>query len=86
MADYQRLDPAKHSDFRIDEEQRTALFAERHMVNIELKEVVQAAADFPLFISKISDSSQWAVSALCGLAPPRMFFFTIISGWRNTRR
>ena len=74
MADYQRLDPAQHSELRIDEEQRAALFAERHMVNIELKEVVQAAADFPLFISKISDSSQWAVSALCGLTPAENVF------------
>lgn len=74
MADYQLLDPAIHSELRINEEQRAALFAEHHMVNIELKEVVQAASDFPLFISKISDSSQWAVSALCGLAPSENVF------------
>lgn len=69
MSDYEVLDPSRHAQLRIDEHQRTQLFTQRHMVNIELKEAVQAAADFPLFISKVADNSRWAISALCGLAP-----------------
>lgn len=69
MSDYEVLEPSRHAQLRIDEQQRTQLFTQRHMVNIELKEAVQAAADFPLFISKVADNSRWAISALCGLAP-----------------
>ena len=69
MSDYEVLEPSRHAQLRIDEQQRTQLFTQRHMVNIELKEAVQAAADFPLFISKVADNSRWAISALCYYCP-----------------
>lgn len=68
MSHFEVLSAQAHGHLRVDEPQLVGEFARRHMLNIELREAVQAASEFPLFISKVSNTNSWAISALCGLA------------------
>lgn len=74
MPHFEVLSAQAHGHIRVDEPQLVGEFARRHMLNIELREAIQAASEFPLFISKVSNTNSWAISALCGLAPGENVF------------
>ncbi|MBU3020609.1 SapC family protein [Aestuariibacter sp. A3R04] len=67
MQNFEPVNPQAHGDVRIDEHQLPALYSRFHMLNVELKEAVQASSEFPLFFSKVANSQRWTISALCGL-------------------
>ena len=67
MQNFEPVNALAHSELHIDEQQLPHLFERFHLVNVELKEAVQAASEYPLFFSKVANSQRWAISALCGL-------------------
>ena len=66
MQNFEPVNAQSHSEMRIDELQLPMLFERFHLVNVELKEAVQAASEYPLFFSIVANSQRWAISALCG--------------------
>jgi len=74
MANVETVSHDKHSRVRVDESKLINQFSRSHLVNIEISEAVQAASEYPLFFSKVSNADQWALSALCGLAPAENVF------------
>jgi hypothetical protein len=76
MPNFQTLSSDLHSEIRVDESKLTATFAKFHLVNVEVKEAVQASCEYPLFFSKAANNQYWTVSALCGLAPQENVFET----------
>ena len=76
MPNFEVLTADKHSDVRVDEDKLAKTFANFHLVNIEIKEAVQASSEYPLFFSKVSNQQRWTISALCGFAPKENVFET----------
>jgi len=76
MPKFEVLSADAHSNITIDESKLATTFSKFHLVNIEIKEAVQAASEFPLFFSKSPDAKYWTISALCGLAPQENVFET----------
>lgn len=76
MPKFEILSAETHSDIAIDESKLATTYSKFHLVNVEIKEAVQAASEFPLFFSKSSDAKYWTISALCGLAPQENVFET----------
>lgn len=74
MTNFETVSPEKHNQIRIDESKLISQFSRAHLVNIEISEAIQAASEYPLFFSKVSNANQWALSALCGLAPGENVF------------
>jgi hypothetical protein len=76
MPSFEVLTADKHSDVRVDEGKLAKTFANFHLVNVEIKEAVQASSEYPLFFSKVSNQQRWTISALCGFAPKENVFET----------
>ncbi len=76
MPNFQLLSAESHSDVTIDESKLPITFSKFHMINVEIKEAVQAANEFPLFFSRATNNQYWTISALCGLAPEENVFET----------
>jgi hypothetical protein len=76
MPNFEVLTADKHSDVRVDEDKLAKTFANFHLVNVEIKEAVQASSEYPLFFSKVSNQQRWTISALCGFAPKENVFET----------
>lgn len=76
MPNFQTLSADSHSDVTIDESKLPLTFSKFHLVNVEIKEAVQAASEYPLFFSRASNNQYWTISALCGLAPQENVFET----------
>ncbi len=76
MPNFEVLTADKHSDVRVDEGKLAKTFANFHLVNVEIKEAVQASSEYPLFFSKVSNQQRWTISALCGFAPKENVFET----------
>jgi len=76
MPKFEILSADIHSSLSIDESKLATTYAKFHLLNIEIKEAVQAASEFPLFFSKSPDAQYWTISALCGLAPQENVFET----------
>lgn len=74
MPNFEVLTADKHSDVRVDEGKLAKTFANFHLVNVEIKEAVQASSEYPLFFSKVSNQQRWTISALCGFAPKENVF------------
>ena len=76
MPKFETLSADTHSNIAIDESKLATTYSKFHLLNIEIKEAVQAASEFPLFFSKSPDAKYWTISALCGLAPQENVFET----------
>ncbi len=76
MPNFQILSPESHNSIAIDESKLPLTFSKFHLVNVEIKEAVQAASEYPLFFSRASNNQYWTISALCGLAPQENVFET----------
>ena len=76
MPKFETLSADTHSTLKIDESKLANTYSKFHLVNVEIKEAVQASSEFPLFLSKSSDGKYWTISALCGLAPQENVFET----------
>ncbi|QGX60367.1 SapC family protein [Alteromonas mediterranea] len=76
MPKFETLSADTHSNIAIDESKLAMTYSKFHLLNIEIKEAVQAASEFPLFFSKSPDAKYWTISALCGLAPQENVFET----------
>jgi len=76
MPNFQTLSSDTHNEIHVDESKLAATFAKFHLVNVEVKEAVQASSEYPLFFSKAANNQFWTVSALCGLAPQENVFET----------
>jgi len=76
MPTFETLSADTHSALTIDESKLASTYSKFHLLNIEIKEAVQASSDFPLFFSKSTDAQYWTISALCGLAPQENVFET----------
>lgn len=76
MPKFETLSADTHCNIAIDESKLATTYSKFHLLNIEIKEAVQAASEFPLFFSKSPDAKYWTISALCGLAPQENVFET----------
>lgn len=76
MPTFETLSADTHSTLTIDESKLASTYSKFHLLNIEIKEAVQASSDFPLFFSKSTEAKYWTISALCGLAPQENVFET----------
>ncbi|WP_420934675.1 SapC family protein [Alteromonas sp. A081] len=76
MPNFQILSSEQHSSTYVDESRLATTFSNFHLVNVEIKEAVQASSEFPLFFSKVANQQRWAISALCGFAPKENVFET----------
>ncbi|WP_338519805.1 SapC family protein [Alteromonas gracilis] len=76
MPNFQTLSAESHNNITIDESKLPLTFSKFHMVNVEIKEAVQASSEYPLFFSRASNNQYWTISALCGLAPQENVFET----------
>lgn len=76
MPNFQILSSEQHSSTYVDESRLPTTFSNFHLVNVEIKEAVQASSEFPLFFSKVANQQRWTISALCGFAPKENVFET----------
>ena len=76
MPKFETLSADAHSTLTIDGSKLASTYSKFHLLNIEIKEAVQASSDFPLFFSKSTEAKYWTISALCGLAPQENVFET----------
>lgn len=74
MANFQPLSAETHNTIGVDESKLATTFSTFHLVNVEVKEAVQAASEFPLFFTKVANQQTWTISAVCGFAPQENVF------------
>lgn len=54
----------KHSDFKVDPLCALKVAASQHMINLKVSEVNMAVSSFPVFLTRVSDTSDWNISAI----------------------
>ena len=67
MATLVKLSPEQHGDLKVRDEAMIETAKTQHLINLKAVEVSRAASDFPIFMTKLTGSAEWALSAVSGL-------------------
>jgi len=67
MAEPVELHNQTHAKLRVNKDSAIEVAASQHLINIRALEVGKAVSCFPVFITKITDSPEWAISAVTSL-------------------
>ena len=71
-----RADPLVHVGVKIAANADALFAASRHMLQLQVGELGAAVSRFPLFLSRVTDKSDWALSALASFEPGKNLFVT----------
>ena len=74
MSKLVELNPADHGNYRVAEHSAAEAAQKQHIINLRVTEVGQAVTSFPVFFTKVANSTNWAMSALCSLEPEHNLF------------
>lgn len=64
MAELKELTPDDHGDLKIALDCAIKVAKSQHLINLKVNEVGNAATNFAIFFTKVSDDTNWAVSAI----------------------
>jgi hypothetical protein len=53
-----------HADLKVDPQGAINIAAKQHLINLKVGEVGMAVSSFPVFISRVSETTDWNVSAI----------------------
>ncbi|GAB5454028.1 MAG: SapC family protein [Henriciella sp.] len=75
MANLTILNSDLHKSIRINPDRDLAFAAERHLLPLNISEVSRAIIDFPVLITRVQGSGNYALSALTSFIPRQNAFF-----------
>jgi len=58
------LSVTAHADLKVDTTGALKIAANQHIINLKMSEVSMAISSFPVFLSRVSDESNWNISAI----------------------
>lgn len=64
MAELTELNPKNHGDLKVDLGSAIKVAKDHHLINLKVSEVGNAVTSFPVFITKVSQATDWAISAI----------------------
>lgn len=67
MSTLTELTPEQHGKLRVRSACRLELAEKQHVMGLKASEVSRAACSFPVFITRVESSGEYALSAMCGL-------------------
>ena len=65
MAELVKLEHARHGHLKIRESCALEQASQQHLVNLRVTEVCQAVSSMPVFVTRVSDGGDWALSGIC---------------------
>ncbi len=74
MTELVKLDSASHGDLKVMQNSSVSRAGEQHVINVRVGEIGKAVGDFPVFVTRISQSGQWTMSAICSFEPNKNLF------------
>lgn len=83
MPELVKLTAEHHGDLKVAETCAIDVAKEQHMIGLKVTEVGQAVTNFPVFVTRVTGSSELAVSAITGLELNTNLFVDS-GGWNAT--
>lgn len=64
MAELAELNPKKHGDLKVAVGSAVEVAKKHHLINLKVSEIGNAITSFPIFITKVTEATDWVVSAI----------------------
>jgi len=64
MAELKELNPDDHGDLKVAINSAVKVAKNQHLINLKVSEVGHAVTSFPVFLTKVTNDTAWAVSAI----------------------
>lgn len=74
MAELTELNSKVHANLKIVPNCAINVAATQHVIGVRVTEVAQCVSTFPVFLSKVAESGQWALSAISSLEVGKSLF------------
>jgi len=58
------LNPKNHSELKVAPDSAINVAKDHHLINLKVSEIGHAITSFPIFITKVTEATDWAVSAI----------------------
>ncbi|RBP53372.1 SapC family protein [Arenicella xantha] len=64
MAELKELNPKDHGNLKVAPNCAIKVAQKQHLINLKVNEIGHAMTSFPVFLTRVSDQSDWAISAI----------------------
>lgn len=64
MAELKELNPSDHGDLKVALNSAVKVAENQHLINLKVSEVGHAITNFPVFFTKVTNDTDWALSAI----------------------